>query len=220
MSRIRNRRAPGSRCRPAPEEPTYTYVGDVSTIDAALATWGRRAGGWFVDLLVYVAAFTATFVFALTTEDTTSGEISDDRRSAHLPRLVRSGRRSTPGSWSVRGGRRSGRWPWASRSCGAATPAACRSSERSDGRFDVAPRPAVRPDPPRLPLAAVGQAEPDAVRQDGRHDRRPSPPRRGPGGLRTPRAKREYHRRRWTGSAHSRNGSTRSRGSCGRSWFA
>ena len=60
---------------PAPEERPTTHAGDVSMIDAALATWGRRAGGWFVDLLVYVGAFTATFVFALTTEDTT-GEIS------------------------------------------------------------------------------------------------------------------------------------------------
>ena len=76
MSRIRNRRALGSRCRRRPRSDLRRHVGDVSTIDAALATWGRRAGGWFVDLLVYVAAFTATFVFALTTEDTTSGEIS------------------------------------------------------------------------------------------------------------------------------------------------
>jgi uncharacterized RDD family membrane protein YckC len=61
---------------PAPEERTTARVGDASTIAAELATWGRRAGGWFVDLLVYVAAFTATFVFALATEDTTTGEIS------------------------------------------------------------------------------------------------------------------------------------------------
>ena len=61
---------------PAPEEQPTAHVGDASTIDAALATWGRRAGGWFVDLLVYIAAFTASFVFALATEDTTTGEIS------------------------------------------------------------------------------------------------------------------------------------------------
>jgi len=42
---------------------------------AQLASWGRRAGGWFVDLLVYVVAFAATFALALTTEDAT-GEVS------------------------------------------------------------------------------------------------------------------------------------------------
>lgn len=42
---------------------------------AQLASWGRRAGGWFVDLLVYVVAFVGTFVLALTTEDA-SGEVS------------------------------------------------------------------------------------------------------------------------------------------------
>lgn len=41
---------------------------------ALLASWGRRAGGWFVDLLVYVVAFVVTFVLALATEDAT-GEV-------------------------------------------------------------------------------------------------------------------------------------------------
>jgi uncharacterized RDD family membrane protein YckC len=44
---------------------------------ARLASWGRRAGGWFVDLVVYVVAFTATFLIALSTEDPATGEISD-----------------------------------------------------------------------------------------------------------------------------------------------
>ncbi|MGH3128666.1 MAG: RDD family protein [Gaiellaceae bacterium] len=48
--------------------------GDAVT-GAQLASWGRRAGGWFVDLLVYVVAFVATFALALTTEDAT-GEVS------------------------------------------------------------------------------------------------------------------------------------------------
>lgn len=44
---------------------------------ARLASWGRRAGGWFVDLVVYFLAFVATFLIALTTEDPVTGEISD-----------------------------------------------------------------------------------------------------------------------------------------------
>jgi uncharacterized RDD family membrane protein YckC len=42
---------------------------------AQLASWGRRAGGWFVDLLVYVVAFVGTFALALATEDA-NGEVS------------------------------------------------------------------------------------------------------------------------------------------------
>jgi uncharacterized RDD family membrane protein YckC len=44
---------------------------------APLASWGRRAGGWCIDLLVYVAAFVASFLAALPTEDPETGEISD-----------------------------------------------------------------------------------------------------------------------------------------------
>ena len=42
-----------------------------------LASWGRRAGGWFVDLFVYIGAFVGSFLVALPTEDPQTGEISD-----------------------------------------------------------------------------------------------------------------------------------------------
>jgi uncharacterized RDD family membrane protein YckC len=58
---------------PAAEREAPTH-GDPVT-GAPLASWGRRAGGWFVDLLVYVVAFAASFAIALTTEDAT-GEVS------------------------------------------------------------------------------------------------------------------------------------------------
>ena len=40
---------------------------------APLASWGRRAGGWFVDLFVYLAALVATFVFAVAGESSDTG---------------------------------------------------------------------------------------------------------------------------------------------------
>jgi uncharacterized RDD family membrane protein YckC len=57
---------------PAPEREVRAS-GDPVT-GALLASWGRRAGGWFVDLLVYVVAFVVTLVLALATEDAT-GEV-------------------------------------------------------------------------------------------------------------------------------------------------
>lgn len=57
-----------------PEPPSLSAVpatGDPVT-GAPLASWGRRAGGWFVDLLVYIAAIVATFVFAVATESSHS----------------------------------------------------------------------------------------------------------------------------------------------------
>jgi uncharacterized RDD family membrane protein YckC len=56
--------------------PEVRAGGDPVT-GAPLASWGRRAGGWFLDLLVYVVALVVTFAFALTTEDPTTGEVSD-----------------------------------------------------------------------------------------------------------------------------------------------
>ena len=64
---------------PMPPEPTPNAIaasGDPVT-GAPLASWGRRAGGWFVDLGVYVAAFVATFLLALATENSATGEIRD-----------------------------------------------------------------------------------------------------------------------------------------------
>jgi uncharacterized RDD family membrane protein YckC len=62
---------------PMPPEPASMSVmpatGDPVT-GAPLASWGRRAGGWFVDLLVYLVAFIATFVVAIATEDSDAGE--------------------------------------------------------------------------------------------------------------------------------------------------
>jgi uncharacterized RDD family membrane protein YckC len=60
---------------PMPPEPPSLSVmpatGDPVT-GAPLASWGRRAGGWFVDLLVYIAAIVVTFVFAVATESSDS----------------------------------------------------------------------------------------------------------------------------------------------------
>ncbi len=44
---------------------------------AHLASWGRRAGGWFIDLVVYIAAVIASVLVTLPTEDPETGEISD-----------------------------------------------------------------------------------------------------------------------------------------------
>lgn len=44
---------------------------------ASLASWGQRAAGWFVDVLVYIGAWTAIVFWSFTTEDPVTGEISD-----------------------------------------------------------------------------------------------------------------------------------------------
>lgn len=65
--------------RPMPPEPAGAIVpatGDPVT-GAPLASWGRRAGGWFIDLVVYVAAFFVEILVTLPTEDPDTGEISD-----------------------------------------------------------------------------------------------------------------------------------------------
>jgi len=56
--------------------PDVLYDADPVT-GAPLASWGRRAGGWFVDVLVYIGAWTAVFFWSFTTEDAVTGEISD-----------------------------------------------------------------------------------------------------------------------------------------------
>jgi uncharacterized RDD family membrane protein YckC len=43
---------------------------------APLAAWGRRAAGWFVDLMVYIGAWVAVFLWSFTTEDPLTGETS------------------------------------------------------------------------------------------------------------------------------------------------
>jgi uncharacterized RDD family membrane protein YckC len=61
---------------PMPPEPPsmdgMPATGDPVT-GAPLASWGRRAGGWFVDLFVYLAALVATFVFAVAGESSDTG---------------------------------------------------------------------------------------------------------------------------------------------------
>jgi uncharacterized RDD family membrane protein YckC len=42
-----------------------------------LASWGRRAGGWFLDLLVYFVALVVATLATLPSEDPDTGEISD-----------------------------------------------------------------------------------------------------------------------------------------------
>jgi len=44
---------------------------------ARLASWGGRAAGWFVDVMVLLGVWGATFVWAFTTEDPATDEISD-----------------------------------------------------------------------------------------------------------------------------------------------
>jgi len=61
---------------PEPPSPSAIAVAGDTATGAPLASWGRRAGGWFVDLLVYVVAFVATFVLSLATEDPDTGEVS------------------------------------------------------------------------------------------------------------------------------------------------
>lgn len=61
---------------PEPAAPSAIHATGDPVTRAPLASWGRRAGGWFVDLLVYVVAFVATFVLALATEDRETGEVS------------------------------------------------------------------------------------------------------------------------------------------------
>jgi uncharacterized RDD family membrane protein YckC len=70
---------PAPAWAPMPPDPTQGAIpasGDPVT-GVPLASWGRRAAGWFVDLGVYVVAFVATFFVALATEDSTTGETSD-----------------------------------------------------------------------------------------------------------------------------------------------
>jgi uncharacterized RDD family membrane protein YckC len=61
---------------PLQPAPSATRASGDPVTGAPLASWGRRAGGWFVDLLVYIVAFVATFAFALATEDSATGEVS------------------------------------------------------------------------------------------------------------------------------------------------
>ena len=61
---------------PVPSDSSAAHMTGDQGIGAPLASWGRRAGGWFVDLLVYVVALVAIFVFALATEDRDTGEVS------------------------------------------------------------------------------------------------------------------------------------------------
>lgn len=44
---------------------------------APLAPWGRRATGWFIDLMVYIGGWVAVFLWSFTTEDPVTGEESD-----------------------------------------------------------------------------------------------------------------------------------------------
>jgi uncharacterized RDD family membrane protein YckC len=63
---------------PRPSSETQPVPTDADPVTGAgLASWGRRAGGWFVDLVVYAVVFIATFLVALSTEDPVTGEISD-----------------------------------------------------------------------------------------------------------------------------------------------
>ena len=44
---------------------------------AHLASWGGRAAGWFVDVMVLLGVWVATFAWASATEDPATGEFSD-----------------------------------------------------------------------------------------------------------------------------------------------
>ena len=55
--------------------PTPVDVDPVTGI--RLASWGRRAGAWLIDLVVLVFVWGIAFAWAFTTEDELTGEISD-----------------------------------------------------------------------------------------------------------------------------------------------
>ena len=70
---------PTASWEPMPPEPPSGRpidAGGDPVTGAPLASWGRRAGGWFLDLLVYIVAFVVTFVLSLATEDPDTGEVS------------------------------------------------------------------------------------------------------------------------------------------------
>jgi uncharacterized RDD family membrane protein YckC len=53
--------------------PRPVLPGADSVTGAPLASWGRRAGGWFVDVLVFVAAYITVLVLSLGLSDTGAG---------------------------------------------------------------------------------------------------------------------------------------------------
>ena len=59
---------------------TVSYPGDPSAAvaDAPFASWGRRAAAFLVDAVVLIGSFVPTFIWAFSTEDPVTGEISDD----------------------------------------------------------------------------------------------------------------------------------------------
>lgn len=64
---------------PAQARPPASVValGADPVTGTRLASWGRRAAAWFVDVLVIAVAWALVFAWAFTTEDPDTGEISD-----------------------------------------------------------------------------------------------------------------------------------------------
>jgi uncharacterized RDD family membrane protein YckC len=60
-----------------PYEPRFVPEGADAVTGAPLASWGRRAGAFFIDAAVLIASFVPTFVWAFSTEDPVTGEIDD-----------------------------------------------------------------------------------------------------------------------------------------------
>jgi uncharacterized RDD family membrane protein YckC len=61
-----------------PYEVPVAPAGTDLVTGAPLASWGRRVGGFFVDLAVLIASYVPTFIWAFSTEDPVTGEISDN----------------------------------------------------------------------------------------------------------------------------------------------
>jgi uncharacterized RDD family membrane protein YckC len=60
-----------------PYEVRVVPAGTDFVTGAPLASWGRRVGAFFIDVAVLIASYVPTFIWAFSTEDPVTGEISD-----------------------------------------------------------------------------------------------------------------------------------------------
>jgi uncharacterized RDD family membrane protein YckC len=61
-----------------PYEVRFVPAGTDVVTGAPLASWGRRVGGFFIDLAVLIASYVPTITWAVSTHDPVTDEISDD----------------------------------------------------------------------------------------------------------------------------------------------
>jgi uncharacterized RDD family membrane protein YckC len=80
-ARLREEVLAGTQMPPMPPMPPYeaSFVpaGTDAVTGATLASWGRRAGGFFIDLAILIVSYVPTFIWAFSTEDPATGEIDD-----------------------------------------------------------------------------------------------------------------------------------------------